>query len=311
MVTELLEKYIWLIQTIRRQAEHGITLAQLQDKWMDKFNEEYARRTFNNHREAILEVFNIEIKCNRSNNSYFIESQNNDKKIGGDASWLVDTFSVNRILTTSSTKLTGRISVEEVPSGHIHLTTILEAMTCNMVIKIEYKKYNSTYASIYKLRPFAVKEFEKRWYLIAECLEKDGEKFKALNANDKLRVYGLDRIISVEQMEENFKMKKSFDVDELFATSFGIYLPKEKAKTIRFKTTPQEAHYLKDLPLHKSQKIISQDQDEVIFEIFAVPDKNMLMSFCKYGSNIEVLSPSDVVNIIKEEINKIYSIYNK
>ena len=66
MVTELLQKYIWLVQTFVRSGEHGLSLGELSGKWEQRFDSPYSRRTFNNHREAVEEVFGIRIECNRS-----------------------------------------------------------------------------------------------------------------------------------------------------------------------------------------------------------------------------------------------------
>ena len=69
MVTELLKKYIWLVETFIRASENGLTLDEVTDKWENRFGTPYSRRTFNNHREAVAEVFGIEIMCNRDRKS--------------------------------------------------------------------------------------------------------------------------------------------------------------------------------------------------------------------------------------------------
>ena len=73
MVTELLQKYIWLVQTFIRAGEKGLSLEEISAKWEDRFDSAYSRRTFNNHREAVEDVFGIRIDCNRSTNRYFVE----------------------------------------------------------------------------------------------------------------------------------------------------------------------------------------------------------------------------------------------
>ena len=73
MVTELLKKYIWLVQTFIRAGEYGLSLDEISDRWEARFDSAYSRRTFNNHREAVEEVFGIRIGCNRSTNRYYIE----------------------------------------------------------------------------------------------------------------------------------------------------------------------------------------------------------------------------------------------
>ena len=155
------------------------------------------------------------------------------------------------------------------------------------------------------LRPYAVKESAKRWYMIAYCIERQG-----------LRVYGLDRVQSLEITDRSYKMPRGFDVDELFATSFGIYLPEQRAQKIVFRASGKEAKYLRDLPLHSSQCEEESGQDHVTFSIFVcAKDKNgkfyndLIMEFCRYGSRIEVLSPEDVREAVASELKKAASMY--
>ena len=210
MVTELLQKYIWLVQTFVRAGEQGLTLGELSDRWEDRFDSPYSRRTFNNHREAVEEVFGIRIECNRSTNRYFIGYSKDIIDENAETAWLINTFTVNSMLALGKERLSGRIAVEDIPSGHIHLTAIMEAMTSNNEIIIEYMKYTSNEVSSYTLRPYAVKESARRWYVIGYCIERK-----------QLRVFGLDRVHQLRISDRTFRMPAGFDVDEAFATSFG------------------------------------------------------------------------------------------
>ena len=298
MVTELLQKYIWLVQTFIRAGETGLSLDEISDRWESRWDSAYSRRTFNNHREAVEEVFGIRIGCNRSTNRYCVEYGDDISDSNAETAWLINTFTVNNMLSLGKERLSGRVSVEDIPSGHKHLTSIMEAMTEGHEVRIAYQKYTSSQADTYTLRPYAVKEFAKRWYIVAYCREREA-----------LRVYGLDRIQSLEITDCRFEMEHGFDVDELFATSFGIYLPEGPGQTITFRTSATEAKYLRDLPIHGSQEEISSDGENVIFSIFVCPNKNLIMEFCKYGSRIEVLSPEPVRNAVASELQKAADIY--
>ena len=300
MVTELLQKYIWLIQTFIRAGERGLSLQEISEKWERRFDKAYSRRTFNNHREAIEEVFGIYIDCNRSTNRYFIEYSDDVSDENAESAWLINTFTVNSMLSLGRERLSGRIAVEDIPSGHRFLTSVMEAMGENHEIAIEYRKHTSAETEHFTLKPYAVKEFAKRWYLIAYCHERDG-----------LRVYGLDRVRDLKISENSFEMPEQFDVEDIFATSFGIYLPRGSGRTVTFRTDATEAQFLRDLPLHKSQTEIENDGNTVTFSIFVCPDKNLIMEFCKYGSRVEVLSPADVRKSVAEELSGAAGIYRK
>ena len=305
MVSELLEKYIWLVQTFIRAGEKGLTLQEISDKWERRFGSAYSRRTFNNHRKEVEEVFGIFIDCRRSTNSYFIEYSSDVADENAESAWLINTFTVNKVLSLGKERLSGRVSVENIPSGHQHLTSVIDAMTENNAIEIEYKKYTSKVSETLTIHPYAVKESAKRWYIIAYCIERQG-----------LRIYGLDRVKSLKITDNTFVMPKDFDVEEMFATSFGIYLPDNKGQKVTFRTSIEEAQYLRDLPIHSSQCEEKNDGKDVTFSIFVcTKDKNgkfyydLIMEFCKYGSKLEITSPTDLREAVAQEFRKAAEIY--
>ncbi len=284
MVTELLQKYIWLVQTFIRAGEHGLDLNEICNKWEDRFDTPYSRRTFNNHRDAVLSVFGIMIECNRSTNRYFIKYTEDVADENAENAWLINTFTVNNLLRLSKDRLSGRIAVEDIPSGHMFLTGVMEAMDEGHEIIITYQKYTKNESEAFTLQPYAVKEFAKRWYVIAYCKERKG-----------LRVYGLDRVKSLEMTANKFRMPENFDVDELFSTSFGIYIPEGKPMFIKYRAADEkESKYLRDLPIHRSQEELGHDGTGNVFRIFVCPNENLIMEFCKYGNKIEILEPQDM-----------------
>ncbi len=311
MVSELIGKYIWLVQSLIAAGGGGMTFKELNEKYSRRFGQAYSRRTFNNHRLAVADLFGIDIDCDRSTNRYFIpysgDVLDNNESIG----WLVNTFTVNSLLSLGKERLSGRVSVEEIPSGQKYLTAIMQAMEDGKELEIVYGKYSSDSSETLHVQPFAVKEHEKRWYLVAFCHERAG----ADRRNDDInawRVYGLDRITSLQVTDASFRMPKDFDVDGIFSQSYGIYFPKagQKPVTIRFKVTDEEARYLRDLPIHRSQvEENAAKGDGRIFRIRVIPNRNLTMEFCRHAGRLEVIEPEEVRLSVKEELEKAYKQY--
>ena len=283
MVSELLEKYIWLVNTFLRAREHGISLPELQEMWERRYGAAYSRSSFNHHRDAVSQIFGIEIECDRRTNRYFIRYSDDVKDSDASSSWLINTFTVNNLLSLGRERLSGRVSVEEIPSGHTYLAPVMEAMTDSLEIRIQYRKYTGNEITGYTLRPYAVKESARRWYIVAYC-----------NERQSLRIYGMDRIVSLEITGKHFLMPDDFDADTLFRNSFGVYLPDSKPEEIIFRTSEKEARYLEDLPLHQSQKVVSKDGNSVTFSIFVCPNESLVMELFRLGPRIEVLKPAHI-----------------
>ncbi len=299
MVPELVDKYIFLVQTFVEAGENGLTLEEVQARWEGRYGSAYPRRSFVNHRAAIEEVFGIAIVCDRSTNRYMIDRSESAVDKREATEYLINTFTVNSLLTLGKERLSGRVSVEDIPSGHQWLTSVMQAMLDNAVLTIDYKKYQSSQAQRRVIHPYAVKEFAKRWYIVAYSTEAEA-----------LRVFALDRVVALERSEEHFRMPKGFDVDTVFEGSYGIYLPEgQEPVLVKLRATEREAAYLQDLPLHPSQVLVKWEGEHAIFALRVIPNPNLVMELCKHGNRLEVLEPASLREEVANELKKAIELY--
>ncbi|MBR1871798.1 MAG: WYL domain-containing protein [Bacteroidales bacterium] len=302
MTAELLGKYIWLVRTFVRAGDRGLDLGEIGRKWELRFGSPYPRRSFANHREAVEELFGVRIECDRTVNRYFIRYSGDVSDENSNAAWLINTFTVNNLLSLGKERLSGRVAVENIPSGQKWLTILMDAMTGGEVVEISYRKYTAQVPETLCVHPYAVKEFGKRWYLVGYCEERGA-----------MRVYGLDRIVAMEVTGRPFEMPSGFDVDELFSGSYGIYLPEGRQPgKIVFRASEKEARYLRDLPLHPSQSEFPQRGEgdkPVLFSIKVIPNEDLLMKFCSYGDKLEILSPESFALSVASAHRKALDMY--
>ena len=295
MVPELVDKYIFLVQTFVEAGDAGLSWPQVQRRWEARYGTEYPRRSFANHRAAVEEVFGIAITCDRSTNQYRIDAGESAVDKREAVEYLINTFTVNSLLTLGKERLSGRVAVEDVPSGQKWLTVAMQAMLDNAVLEITYHKYLSTETDQRTIRPYAVKEFAKRWYLVAYSQEAGA-----------LRTYALDRILALERTGESFKMPKGFDVDALFRDSYGIYLPEgQKPVLVKLKATERESAYLQDLPLHPSQMSLGDG----IFALHVISNPNFIMELCARADRLEVLEPLELRQAVQKALNNAIQLY--
>ena len=296
MVTELIDKYIFLVQSFVEAGERGLSWPEIAGRWEDRYGESYPRRSFLNHRAAVEEVFGVVIGCDRSTNRYRIDRSESavDKREAVD--YLINTFTVNSLLTLGKERLSGRVAVEDVPSGQKFLIPVMQAMLDSVVLTLSYKKYQSTQTDIRTVRPYAVKEFEKRWYMVAYSEEAG-----------MLRTYAMDRITAIERTERRFQMPKGFDVERLFESSYGIYLPEEGQEPVlvKLRATEREAAYLTDLPLHPSQTRL----EDGTFVLRVIPNPGFVMELLRHGDRLEVLEPRSLRETLAQELKKASQIY--
>ena len=118
----LISKYVWVIDTIYQAGK--ISFEELNRKWL--LDEDISRgmeipkRTFDNWRYAIWDMFGINIvNENRGEYRYYIENEEGISK-NGLRSWLLNTFCVSNALAESQS-IKDRILLEYVPSGQKYL----------------------------------------------------------------------------------------------------------------------------------------------------------------------------------------------
>lgn len=85
----LLNKYIWLLDVIRRGGEMGVLFEEISQKWGENFGEALSKRTFHHQKSRVEELFDVNIVCDRRTNRYTIEST---EGLNGDElrSWILE-----------------------------------------------------------------------------------------------------------------------------------------------------------------------------------------------------------------------------
>lgn len=162
-----IQKYIWVINTILNNGK--ITLKELNEKW--KANVDLSggldlpRQTFDRWKGSILDLFGIIIECERRGGyKYYIENpevlENGELR-----KWLLDTYGTADTLS-NNLSLHDRILTEEVPSSQKFLSTILNAMQSNNIIKIAHQSFGNQEPIVSTVEPYCVKMSGQRWYLL-------------------------------------------------------------------------------------------------------------------------------------------------
>lgn len=294
------QKYIWLIDTIRRAGK--ISLEEISDRWeRNKDLSDYrplSRSTFNRWKDAIFSQFGIIISCQRAGGYlYYIE---NPEDIDEDElkKWMLDSFAVSNLISENFS-LKDRILVNSIPSAHNHLAALLEAMRENHAVTITYCRFNRTESHKFAIEPYCVKLFEDRWYVLARNVQ-----------YDDLRIYGLDRIADLEVTTDTFRLPKDFSASDYFSNYYGIVTDKGmKPQRIVIRAYGSHIPYIKSLPLHHSQRLLEDNGEYADFEFFLTPTYDFVMRLLHVGAMMEVISPETLRKTMKGWVSDMYNLY--
>lgn len=295
-------KLVWIVETIYKARR--ITFEELNRKWMENTDlsrgEELLKRTFHKWRLNISDTFGLSIECEKAAPyRYFIENVD-DLRRNSMENWLLSIYSVSNSLAESKS-IKDRILLEEVPSGREYLEPILEAMRKNRFIHITYHNYWRDDTREHYIMPLCVKLFRQRWYVVGHQWPSETDT-----------IYCLDRIRDFRMSSHTFEYPKDFYPQEYFEGCFGIIAGDGcDIQKVRIKVSSGQTNYLRDLPLHQSQKEIEQADDYSIFEYRLRPTFDFQQEILRNGEDVEVLEPLWLRKEIAGKIKRIWNKYNK
>ena len=283
-------KHRFIIEQLRRRPQK---LIELNATWKDSEDNveggELLQRTLQRDIHVIREVYNIEIKCNRSTNEYEI-TEDNDLY----AQNLLEAFDVFRALQNYG-NLSEVIQFEKrLPAGTEYLSPLLRAIKEERQIKLHYYKFwdKDKEPVVRVIEPYLLKEAQRRWYVLAWDVDKEA-----------LRVFGLDRIKHLDdERGVKFQHPMPKDVQHFFDDSFGAWVDNERTQAeevqLAFKKLPTDspfvpnpAEYLKAMPLHSSQEVVGETDDEIVLKLCLKVTPDFIKELLSYGKQVEVLAP--------------------
>ena len=302
MAKNLLNKYVWLVETIYNAKK--ITFEEINEKWLDDDLSEgkpLPLRTFHTWRQHIEEMFGLIIENEKGGHYYYyIQNADDLEDESSLRSWLFRTLSVSNMML-DSVCIKDKILLEEVHDGREYLPVILESLKKNIVLEMTYKSFWRDEANTFEIEPYCLKAFKQRWYLVGRS-----------PYYDKIMIYALDRVHRLELTERSFDYPKDFEAEKYFDDCFGIIADqKVKVETVKLKVSAGQAKYLKSLTLHGSQEEIERTDEYSIFTVELHPTFDFQQEILSMGSDIEVLSPKWFRDDTAERVKAMWDKYKE
>lgn len=292
--------YIWLLNTIARGP---VSRAAIDEKWAHSSANEYKQdylpeSNFHRWKSTVEMLFDVHIKCN-AYNEYYIEEASDLR--GTDLRLrLLNLMSMDSLLKDSK-ELSDQILFEPIPSGEKFLAPIIEAMRDKCVLQMTYQGFGKPCPHTFPIEPYCLKMFKQRWYMLAYS--------PGIN---KMRVYGLDRIHAIEPTTQKYKLPKGFNAEAYFKDAYGVTVldDQQEPQKIVISISEGQAHYLRTLPLHPSQKEIEPINGYPTFSFYVYPSEEFCQELFKYGSDLEVHEPKSLRNYFAEDADRVNKMYN-
>lgn len=181
-------------------------------------------------------------------------------------------------------------------------TGLLQNLALNILhgreILIVHKRFDAEIEKEFRVQPYLLREYLNRWYLIG-----------ILPETNEIRTFGLDRIIRFSVTGKIFKKTEKHRITSLFKNVVGINASLEdKPEDVVLSCEPYLGNLLKSLPIHASQKVVEETENEIVVSIRVVVNYELKQRLLMMADQSVVISPEWLKNemrmMITEAMNK-------
>lgn len=173
---------------------------------------------------------------------------------------------------------------------------IYKAIQQKKVLFLTYQSFNAKEPKHMVIHPQLLKEFNNRWFLLGFC-------------NNKNYNLALDRINELSITDKIEYIDRNIDGDIYFKDVIGVTVSKTRAQRVQFWVDSKNAPYVITKPFHKSQRIIEERKDGVVFNIFVQINFELERLLLGFGESLKVLKPEKLRQRILEKLKNAVNNY--
>lgn len=275
-----IKRYLHILQSIEKSRYP--TSAEMIER-MGEYGLKVSDRQLKRDIESLRGEFGLDIHYSVTRRGYYLE---NDSFTFPYFLKLLE-FSQNIDLLTSYLKEGSEISriieFEEYNSfkGLEYIHDIAFYIKNGSEVSLKYKRFDSELEKDYCFQPYLLREYLKRWYVIG-----------LLSGSDEIRTFCLDRIVCLEDSGKKFKKNRQTEIISLFKDVIGINASeKDIPEEIALVCKSYQGKLLMTLPLHPSQRVVSETADEIVLTFKMVVNFELKQRLLMMSTQARVVKP--------------------
>ena len=205
------------------------------------------------------------------------------------------------------------ISFDKNPLGASNLLgEIFTAISQRFAIEVHYHRFDTPEeVRTIILHPYLLKEYNRRWYLIASA-----------DVDGKILTFSLDRIVKVIPLPSIEYIPYKENISERFEDIIGVTLYEDRPlQTILFWVSDLSKDYVATKPLHESQRNIRGENEDALrqqfpmleggrfFTIDCIENYELIRELTSFGKELLVLSPNNIRETVATRIREMHEAY--
>ena len=246
-------------------------------------------RTLQRDLEMLRNVFGVNIVYDKGGDGYRLEERDNDNHFAD----LLLNFELLSAISADSVMQKYVLPEHRRVSVDTDFPLLLDAIRTQRAVAFDYTLVRQGNKLIHvRLHPYFLKESQRRWYLIG------------YDEGKKLKSFALDRMEHIEiDTLDHFTRNDEIDVPALFRESFGIWNnPDDPVEEIVLKYDALDGSFVKSLPLHHTQEIVSDGDEGVTVRLRLRITNDFVMALLARSRSLEVVKPAS----LRQRICEVY-----
>lgn len=183
--------------------------------------------------------------------------------------------------------------------GLKYITPLFNAIFFKRVLEVKYLSFKGENEITNIIHPYFLKQYNLRWFL-----------FGLNEKESKISNQALDRIISIKELDYEYKPNTEIDFNEYFDDVIGVTILPKPLELVTLLVTNDLWPYIKTKPIHGSQKQPQFTPNGVIIELELIINYEFISVLLSYGERLKILSPVSLIDDVKGKLKIMVERYN-
>ena len=224
---------------------------ELSDRGININSLSLARKSINIDIRLIRLEFGVTIRYHKLTNAYYLDNVGQSATVDR----FLDTFDILVSLNALEQMPDFVIPEDYYPVGAKGFYLLVKAIEKSICIHFSYVEDGSQLPEEYYVEPYAIRECNKRWYIIARTVGKQD-----------MKTYAMDNISNLRAVDVWAKKDKTINLVEEYKYTYGMD-NKGKIEDLVLAFDCSDGDYLKGRPLHFTQEIVKDTEKEFVIQL--------------------------------------------
>ena len=174
----------------------------------------------------------------------------------------------------------------------------VRALFDDRALRITYFSPYTAGKSVRNVQPLHLMHYMGSWHLLAWCA-----------VRRDIRDFALSRIRSIKPCEEAIHLPDNLpSIKDYTRKYFGIMQGADPVEAV-LRFSPKSADWVAEQIWHADQKTSTEPDGSLLLKFSVADFRELTQKILSHGSDVKVISPPELKNLIKKEIEKMTKIY--